>query len=44
MSAERAGAIIERGLARGKARIVFPFATYVPACLLGALPRTGPVS
>jgi short-subunit dehydrogenase len=38
MSAERAAAIIERGLARGKARIAFPFATYVAACLIGALP------
>jgi short-subunit dehydrogenase len=38
MSAERAAAIIERGLARGKARIAFPFVTYVAVRLLAALP------
>jgi short-subunit dehydrogenase len=38
MSAEQAAAIIERGLARGKARIAFPFAIYVATCLLASLP------
>lgn len=38
MSAERAAAIIERGLARGKARIAFPFATYLAMRLLAAVP------
>jgi short-subunit dehydrogenase len=38
MSAERAAAIIERGLARGKARIAFPFVAYVAVRLLAALP------
>lgn len=38
MSAERAATIIERGLARGKARIAFPFTTYLVARVLGALP------
>jgi short-subunit dehydrogenase len=38
MSAERAAAIIERGLTRGHARIAFPFATYVVMRLLARLP------
>ena len=38
MSAERAAAIIERGLTRGQARIAFPFATYVVMRLLARLP------
>jgi hypothetical protein len=38
MSAEQAAAIIERGLERGKARIAFPFATYVATCPLASLP------
>jgi short-subunit dehydrogenase len=38
MSAERAAAIIERGLAHGKARIAFPFTTYAAVRLLSALP------
>jgi short-subunit dehydrogenase len=42
MSPERAAAIIERGLARGKARIAFPFLTYRAMRLLAGLPR-GPV-
>jgi short-subunit dehydrogenase len=39
MSPDRAAAIIERGLARGKARIAFPLAIYAGARLLAALPR-----
>jgi short-subunit dehydrogenase len=39
MSPERAAAIIERGLARGKARIAFPLPTYWGVRLLAALPR-----
>ena len=39
MSPDRAAAIIERGLARGKARIAFPLPTYLGARLLAALPR-----
>jgi short-subunit dehydrogenase len=38
LSAERAAAIIERGLARGSARITFPFASYVAMRLLAWLP------
>jgi short-subunit dehydrogenase len=38
-SPERAAALIERGLARGRARIAFPLATYLGARLLAALPR-----
>ena len=38
MSAERAAAIIERDLARGKARIAFPIASYIAARLLAGLP------
>jgi short-subunit dehydrogenase len=38
MSAERAARIIERGLARGQARIAFPLATYFAMRLLAALP------
>ena len=34
----RAAAIIERGLARGDARIAFPFASYVAMRLLARLP------
>ena len=37
-SAERAAAIIERGLARGQARIAFPLVTYFAMRLLAALP------
>ena len=37
-SAERAAAIIERGLARGSARIAFPFATYLVMRVLACLP------
>jgi short-subunit dehydrogenase len=40
MSAERAAVIIERGLARGEARIAFPFRTYAAMRLLAALPRS----
>ena len=40
MSADRAAAIIERGLARGRSRIAFPFVTYMAARLLAALPPT----
>jgi short-subunit dehydrogenase len=40
MPAERAAAIIMRGLARDRARIAFPFPTYFAAWLLGALPPT----
>ncbi|MGH7005704.1 MAG: SDR family NAD(P)-dependent oxidoreductase, partial [Alphaproteobacteria bacterium] len=39
MSPERAAAIIERGLARGKARIAFPLGTYWGVRLLAVLPR-----
>ena len=42
MSPDRAAAIIERGLARGKARIAFPLRTYWGVRLLAALPR-GPI-
>ena len=38
MSAERAAAIIQRGLARNKARIAFPFPTYLLSWFLGSLP------
>jgi short-subunit dehydrogenase len=38
MSAERAAATVERGLARNKARIAFPLRLYAGAWLLGALP------
>ncbi len=38
MSAERAAGIIVRGLARGQARIAFPWPTYLMARLLAALP------
>jgi short-subunit dehydrogenase len=38
MPADRAAAIIRKGLARDKARIAFPFPTYVGAWLLGVLP------
>jgi hypothetical protein len=36
MSADRAAAIVERGLARGRARIAFPLVTYIAARLLAA--------
>jgi short-subunit dehydrogenase len=39
MSPERAAALIVRGLARGEARITFPFPTYAAMRLLSALPR-----
>ena len=38
MTAERAAAIIRRGLAKNKPRIVFPFPMYLGAWLLAALP------
>ncbi len=38
MSAERAAAIVKRGLARNRGRIAFPFALYVAVWLVGALP------
>ena len=38
MDAERAAAIIKRGLGRGKARICFPLPMHCAAWLLGALP------
>lgn len=38
MPAERAAAIVKRGLARNRARIAFPFPTYFGAWALGALP------
>lgn len=38
LSAEQAAAIIERGLARGKARIAFPLVTYLATRLLADLP------
>ena len=38
MSAERAAAIVRRGLARNRARIAFPFPMYFAIWLLGALP------
>lgn len=38
MSADKAAAIIARGLARDKARIAFPFPTYFGAWLAAALP------
>ena len=38
MPAERAAAIVKRGLGRDKARIAFPWPMYVLAWLLGALP------
>jgi short-subunit dehydrogenase len=38
MSAERAAAIIKRGLARNRGRIAFPFSMYALSWLLGALP------
>ena len=38
MDAERAAAIIRRGLARNRARIAFPFALYVLAWAFAALP------
>jgi short-subunit dehydrogenase len=37
MSAEKAARIIRRGLARNRARIAFPFPTYLAAWLLGSL-------
>jgi short-subunit dehydrogenase len=39
-SAARAAAIIERGLARGQARIAFPLATYFAVRVVAALPPT----
>jgi short-subunit dehydrogenase len=39
MSPERAAAVIERGLARGRARIAFPLRTYWSARLLAVLPH-----
>ena len=39
LSPARAAAIIERGLARGQARIAFPLAIYAGARVLAALPR-----
>jgi len=38
MPAKRAATIVKRGLARGKARIAFPWPMYFLAWLLGALP------
>jgi NAD(P)-dependent dehydrogenase (short-subunit alcohol dehydrogenase family) len=38
LSAEQAAAIIERGLARGSARIAFPFASYLAMRVLAWLP------
>jgi short-subunit dehydrogenase len=38
MSADRAAAIVERGLARGKARIAFPLVTYIAVRFLAAWP------
>jgi len=38
MPAEQAASIIRRGLARGKARIAFPFPIYAGVWLLGVLP------
>jgi short-subunit dehydrogenase len=38
MTADRAAAIIQRGLARNRGRIAFPWPTYAVAWLLGALP------
>jgi short-subunit dehydrogenase len=38
MSAEQAATIIERDLARGKARIAFPIASYIAVRLLAGLP------
>src|SRR4029453_5777711 len=38
MPAEQAAAIIQRGLARNRARIAFPFPLYVAAWLAGVLP------
>jgi short-subunit dehydrogenase len=38
MSAERAAAIVRRGLARNRARIAFPFPMYFAIWLLGTLP------
>lgn len=38
MQADRAAAIIARGIARDRARIAFPFPTYAAAWLLGVLP------
>ena len=38
MPAERAAAIIKRGLARNRGRIAFPFPMYFITWLLGALP------
>jgi short-subunit dehydrogenase len=38
MPADRAAAIIQRGLARNRARIAFPFPLYVAAWLAGVLP------
>jgi short-subunit dehydrogenase len=37
MSAEKAARIIRRGLSRNRARIAFPFPTYLAAWLLGSL-------
>lgn len=39
LSAEQAAAIIERGLARGRARIAFPLLSYAAVRLLAALPQ-----
>jgi len=38
ISAERAAAIVKRGLARNRGRIAFPFPTYFASWLLGTLP------
>ena len=38
MSAEKAAAIIAKGLERGKPRIAFPLALYIPLWLLSCLP------
>jgi hypothetical protein len=38
LSAEQAAAIIERGVARGKARIAFPSVTYLAVRVLADLP------
>jgi short-subunit dehydrogenase len=39
-SVERAAAFIERGLARGQARIAFPLASYLAVRVVAALPPT----
>lgn len=38
MSAERAAAIVKRGLVSNRGRIAFPFPTYFAIWLLGTLP------